>query len=81
MRPLAAGQQNNIVPRSSRDELRVNALLSNNTVALRNSSSARMNADRLPRDSAHPSGKPPRNVLPICVAPCSNSAKTSKKTN
>jgi hypothetical protein len=79
MRPLAAGQQNNIVPRSSRDELRVNALLSNNTVALRNSSSARMNADRLPRDSLHPSGKLPSNALPISVVRRSNSAKMSEK--
>jgi hypothetical protein len=79
MRPLPAGQQKDIVPGSSRGELRVNALLSNNTIALRNSSSARMNADRLPRDSAHPSGKLPSNTLPISVVRRSNSAKMSEK--
>ena len=35
MRPLPVGQQNNSVLRSSSDEPRVNALLSNNTVAQR----------------------------------------------
>jgi hypothetical protein len=74
MRPLPVGQQNNSVLRSSSDELRANALLSNNTVAQRKSSSARMNGDRLPRDSAHPS-----NVLPSSVARRSNSVKMSEK--
>src|SRR5262245_18756563 len=74
MRPLPVGLQNNSVMRSSSDELRVNALLSNNTVAQRKSSSARMNGDRLPRDSAHPS-----NVLPSSVARRSNSVKMSEK--
>jgi hypothetical protein len=72
MRPLLVGQQNNGVLRSSSDEARVNAL-SNNTVAHRRSSSARMNGDRLPRDSAHPS-----NVLPSSAARCSDSMKMSE---
>jgi hypothetical protein len=79
MRPLPVGQQNNSVLRSNSDDLRVNALLSNNTVAPRNSSSARMNADRLPRESAPLSGKPPSNVLSSSVARCSNSVKMSEK--
>jgi hypothetical protein len=79
MRPLPAGQQKDIVPGSSRGELRVNTPLSNNTVALRNSSSAPMNTDRLPRDSAHPNGKLPSNALPISVVRRSNSAKMSEK--
>ena len=74
MRPLRAGRQNDSVPRSSGD-LRVSALSSNSTVARRKSSSARMNADRLPRDSEQLSGKLRNNVLPSSVAPPSNSVK------
>ena len=77
MRPVRAGQQNGSVQRSSGD-LRVNALSSNSTVALRKSSSARMNAGRLPRDSAHPSGERWSNVLPS-TARRSNSVRMSKK--
>ena len=78
MRPVRAEQQNDSVPRNSAD-LRVNALSSNSTVALRKSSSARMSADRLPRNSAHPSGKLRSNARPSSVAPHSNNVKMSKK--
>ena len=78
MRPLRAGQQNDNVPRSSAD-LRINTLSSNSTVALRKSSSARMNADKLPRDSAHPSGKLRSNVRPSSAAPHSNNVIMSEK--
>ena len=78
MRPVRAEQQNDSVPRSSAD-LRVNALSSNSTVALRKSSSARMSADRLPRNSAQPSGKLRSNARPSSVAPHSNNVKMSKK--
>jgi len=78
MRPLRAGQQNDSVPRSSGDR-RVNALSSNSTVALRKNGSARMNADKLPRNSAHPSGELRSNVLPSSVARRSNSVKMNEK--
>jgi len=75
---LRAGQQNDSVPQS-RGDLRVNTLLSNSTVALQKSSSARMTADRLPRDSAHPSGKLRSNVLSSSVVRHSNGVRLSKK--
>jgi hypothetical protein len=58
MRPLLAGQENNSGPRSSNDELPAHVLLSNGRVAQR-SSNSNANADKLPRDSAHLSGKLP----------------------
>ena len=69
MRPLRAGQQNGSVPWSSGD-LRVNAHSSNSTVALRKSSSARMNADTLRS-----------NVLPSSVARRSNSSVIMSENN
>jgi hypothetical protein len=58
MRPLRAGHQNNIGPRSSNDELPANVLLSNGRVEQRCSNS-NASADKMPRDSAHLSGKLP----------------------
>jgi hypothetical protein len=77
MRPLRAAQQNGSVPSSG--DPQVNALSSNSTVARLKSSSARMSADRLPRDSAHPSGKLRSNVLSSSVARHSNGVTMSKK--
>ena len=53
-------------------------LWSNSSVALRNSSSAAMSADRLSRDSAPPNGKPPSDAPPSSVVGRSNSAGMSK---
>jgi hypothetical protein len=75
---LPAGQQNDSAPWSSSD-LRVNALSSNSSVALDKSSNARMNADRLLRNSAHPSNEQRSNVLQASVARRSNSVKMRKR--
>jgi len=77
MRPRRAGQQNNSV--SSSGDPQVNALSSNSTVAQLKGSSARMSADRQPRDSAHPSGRQRSNVLSSNVARHSNAVRMSNK--
>src|SRR5262249_893515 len=78
MRPGRAEPQKHSVPRR-RADVGVNAVWRNSTVALRKSSSARMSADWLPRNSAHPSGRLRSNARPSSGAPPSNNVKMSKK--